>query len=95
MPFQHLKDFELRQICYFLAVVEAGNNISRAAEQLGMSQPPLTQRIQALEAYLSDDATSPIQLFNRKKRPIQLTEAGKAFLAEAREALIHLESCGQ
>jgi len=91
MEFQHLGQFELRQICYFIAVVQADNNFSEAAKRLGIKQPPLSQRIQALEELLSThQKTLAVKLFDRSKRPIQLTEAGQAFLVEAQQALIHL-----
>lgn len=92
MEFQHLSQFELRQICYFIAVVQADNNFSEAAKRLGIKQPPLSQRIQALEELLSTaQKTLAVKLFDRSKRPIELTEAGQAFLIEAQQALIHLE----
>lgn len=53
MDFQHLSQFEIRQICYFMALVQSENNFTEAAKRLGIKQPPLTQRIQALEALLS------------------------------------------
>lgn len=91
MEFQHLGQFELRQICYFIAVVQADNNFSEAAKRLGIKQPPLSQRIQALEELLSTHhKTFAVKLFDRSKRPIELTEAGQAFLVEAQQALIHL-----
>lgn len=91
MEFQYLGQFELRQICYFIAVVQADNNFSEAAKRLGIKQPPLSQRIQALEELLSThQKTFAVKLFDRSKRPIQLTEAGQAFLVEAQQALIHL-----
>lgn len=91
MEFQHLSQFELRQICYFIAVVQANNNFSEAAKRLGIKQPPLSQRIQALEELLSThQKTFAVKLFDRSKRPIELTEAGQAFLVEAQQALIHL-----
>lgn len=91
MEFQHLSQFELRQICYFIAVVQANNNFSEAAKRLGIKQPPLSQRIQALEELLSThQKTLAVKLFDRSKRPIELTEAGQAFLLEAQQALIHL-----
>jgi DNA-binding transcriptional LysR family regulator len=85
MELQHLSNFELRQMCYFMAVVEAQNNFSRAAERLHIEQPPLSQRIRALEKVLK------VELFDRKRRPLQLTEAGKVFLEEIRLALTHIE----
>jgi DNA-binding transcriptional LysR family regulator len=92
MDFQHLSQFELRQICYFMALVQSENNFTKAATRLGIKQPPLTQRIQALEELLSvDQSPFEVKLFDRSKRPIILTEAGQVFLAEAQQALIHLD----
>jgi DNA-binding transcriptional LysR family regulator len=92
MDFPNLNHFELRQICYFMAVVQAGNNFSEAANRLGIKQPPLSQSIQALEKSLSADLkTSDVKLFDRSKRPLELTEAGKVFFKEAQLALMHLE----
>ena len=86
MEFQHLSQFELRQICYFIAVVQADNNFSVAAKRLGIKQPPLSQRIQALEELLSSDQKAlAVKLFDRSKRPLELTEAGQAFLIEAQK----------
>ncbi len=85
MDLLRLSNLELRQICYFLAVVEAANNFSRAAERLQIEQPPLSQRIRSLEKALK------VQLFDRSHRPLRLTEAGNVFLTEAYQALTHLE----
>lgn len=85
MDLQRLSRLELRQICYFLTVVEADNNFSRAADRLQIEQPPLSQRVRSLEKALQ------VQLFDRSHRPLQLTAAGKVFLAEAQLALQHLE----
>jgi DNA-binding transcriptional LysR family regulator len=68
---------DLRQLKYFLAVAQAGH-MTRAAEQLGMQQPPLSQQIRALEAHLG------LALFRRHPKGMALTAGGEQLLLEAR-----------
>ena len=69
---------EIRQIQYFLSVVEKGS-FSSAADEHYISQSSLSKKIIALEKELE------ISLFDRSKRKVFLTEAGEAFLEHARK----------
>lgn len=79
---------ELRRLRYFLAVAEAGH-ITRAAERLGLQQPPLSQQIRALEAELG------VTLFVRHPKGVTLSAAGHELLAEARRVLQGVEQLEQ
>ena len=71
---------ETRELRYFVAVAEE-LHFGRAAERLGMAQPPLSRAIQQLERRLG------VRLLERNRRGVALTGAGEVLLHEGRAAL--------
>jgi DNA-binding transcriptional LysR family regulator len=76
---------KLRHLEYFIAAAEE-LNFTHAADRLHISQPPFSKQIQDLEGELGVD------LFQRERKGVALTAAGKAFLIDARGIL---EACDQ
>jgi LysR family transcriptional regulator, hydrogen peroxide-inducible genes activator len=85
---------EIHQLRYFTAIVRAGS-FTRAAEQLGITQPSLSQQIRRLEKQLGNP------LFERLGRSVRLTTFGEALrkpaadilqrVAETKSSLTHLQ----
>jgi DNA-binding transcriptional LysR family regulator len=75
---------ELRQLAYFVAVVDEAH-FTRAAERLRIAQPAVSQQIRRLEAELGE------RLLHRDRRTVALTSAGEALLPYARAALAQAE----
>ena len=71
---------DLRQLEYFVAVADA-QQFTRAAEQVSVAQPAVSQQIRRLERELGE------ALFHRDARSVRLTAAGEALLPHARAAL--------
>ena len=75
-----MDSLETRELRYFMAVAEE-LHFGRAAERLGMAQPPLSRAIQQLERRLG------VCLLRRNRRGVWLTGAGEVLLHEGRAAL--------
>ena len=75
---------DVRRLKYFIVTAEE-RSISRAAERLHITQPPLTRHIQSLEEELG------VQLFTRTNSGVELTQAGTALLGHARNINAHVE----
>lgn len=75
---------ELRHIRYFLEITY-DMNMTRAAERLHMSQPPLSRQIRQLEEELGTE------LFFRNGKQLTLTQAGKFFISKAQQILNSVE----
>ncbi len=80
-----LDGVETRELRYFVAVAEE-SHVGRAAERLGMAQPPLSRAIAQLERRLG------AELFVRGPRGVTLTTAGETLLREGRAALAAVEA---
>jgi DNA-binding transcriptional LysR family regulator len=76
---------ELRQLRYFAAVATHGG-FRRAAEELSIAQPAVSQQVRRLEAELGTP------LFDRDRRPVALTAAGEQLLAHAQRLLADADS---
>ncbi|WEO93422.1 LysR family transcriptional regulator [Streptomyces sp. FXJ1.172] len=76
---------ETRELRYFVAVAEE-LHFGRAAQRLGMAQPPLSRAIRQLERRLGTT------LLERSSRSVTLTQAGSVLLREARAALDAVEA---
>ena len=71
---------DLKQLRYFCAIAEEGN-ISRAAERLHISQPPLSLQLKLLEEELG------VKLVERNTRHLRLTQIGHTFYHRATQIL--------
>lgn len=71
----------ITQLRYVLAVAEH-KNFTKAAEKVFVTQPTLSMQIQKLEEELD------IQIFDRTKKPIELTETGKLIVEQARNIVV-------
>jgi LysR family hydrogen peroxide-inducible transcriptional activator len=75
---------EFHQLRYVCAIADTGN-FSRAAERCQIAQPSLSQQVLKLEEDLG------AKLFDRLGRSVRLTEAGRAFIPQARAVLEQME----
>ena len=83
-----MNQLEARQLRYFVAVAEE-LHFGRAAERLGMAQPPLSRAIRQLERQLG------VPLLKRTTRQVTLTPAGEVLLGDARTALDAISAAGR
>jgi DNA-binding transcriptional LysR family regulator len=82
-----MSELEVRQLRYFVAVAEE-LHFGRAAERLGMAQPPLSRAIREIERQLG------VRLLERTTRQVALTPAGEVLLRDAHRALDAVSAAG-
>lgn len=80
--------FDIRQVRAFLAVADT-LHFKRASEALCITQPALSRLIKGLEESIG------AELFSRTTRQVELTMAGKLFMEQCQQALVHLERGAQ
>ncbi|MCX4859521.1 LysR family transcriptional regulator [Streptomyces canus] len=80
-----MNQLETRELAYFVAVAET-LHFSQAAEQLGITQPPLSRAIAHLERRVG------VPLLERTTRQVRLTAAGEVFLTECRTILAAMDT---
>lgn len=78
------QEIEFRHLRYFLAVADT-LHFGKAAEKLGMAQPPLSQQIKNLERILG------YPLFDRTTRGVRLTRVGQFFLERVRNTTAKMQ----
>ena len=83
-----VSQMEFHQLRYFVAAAETGS-MSRAAEREHVTQPALSRQVAQLERRLG------VELFERRRQRIHLTEAGRFFLPRARQILCDAETSRQ
>ncbi|GAB1513264.1 LysR family transcriptional regulator [Actinophytocola sp. KF-1] len=83
-----MSDLEVRQLRYFVAVAEE-LHFGRAADRLGMAQPPLSRAIRELERQLG------VRLLDRTTRQVTLTPAGEVLLRDAHTVLDAVTAAGR
>jgi DNA-binding transcriptional LysR family regulator len=83
-----MNELEVRELRYFVAVAEE-LHFGRAAERIGMAQPPLSKAIRQLEQRLG------VRLLDRTTRRVALTPAGAVLLEQARTALEAVAAAGR
>lgn len=79
---------ELRQLSYFVAIARKGS-FSKAAAEIHVAQPALSQQIAHLEAELG------VRLLDRHSRGANLTESGKLFLSHAEKILADIQKAAE